>query len=296
MRKFAAVIGDPIDHSLSPALHLEAYRILGLDWEYKKVRVARQELPGFIDSLPPECQGLSVTAPLKREAVKYAAAVDGLAKLVDAANTLVFSPPMEAAFNTDVQAIVDTVEPALAKSERVSMRTLPMLQDQAPGPLTGAPPPVVIGTGATASSALAAVRSLGASSVYLLGRSFAGNDNAFATANALGLDVHPVLWRVVQRSEEVLSSTSLMISTVPPAATAELAERLDVGPSAVLLDVTYSDGPTPLEAAFQASGAATTSPLTMLTLQGVAQVKLWTARDVPFEPVFEAVVRAARQD
>ena len=66
MRHRAAVLGHPVAHSLSPALHRAAYSALGLDWTYDAVDVTSSDLPGFLDGLGPEWVGLSLTMPLKR--------------------------------------------------------------------------------------------------------------------------------------------------------------------------------------------------------------------------------------
>lgn len=295
MKPWAGVIGSPIEHSLSPCLHAKAFGLLGLDWEYRKYRVEVDALPDFIGGVGPECVGLSVTAPLKRAVLPLVDATDGLAKLVEAANTVAFSSGMSAAFNTDVQAIVDTIRPHLAAPTGTGSFGLRLLAPEGAGPLSTLPPPVVVGTGATACSALAALKSMGATKVYLVGRSFAGPQNAYVIAMALGLEVHSVLWRVVDKYLPVLSEAPVVVSTVPPLVTEELASKLIPWNGGVLLDVTYSSGQTPLEVRFLREGAKVASPLTMLTLQGIAQVKIWTSQDIPFSPVYEAVVSAAGQ-
>ena len=294
MKRWAGVIGSPIEHSLSPILHDTAFGLLGLDWEYRKYRVETDELATFIAGVGADCVGLSVTSPLKRAVLPLVDATDGLANLVEAANTVAFSSAMSAAFNTDVQAIVDTVRPHLVAPSVTGSSGLGLLVPENAGPLTSLPPAVVVGTGATACSALAALKSLGATKVYLVGRSFAGPQNAYVIGMALGLEVHSVLLRVVDRYLPVLNAAPVLISTVPPAATVDLASNLTPLRDGVLLDVTYSSGQTPLENRFVHAGAQVTSPLTMLTLQGIAQVKIWTSEDVPFDPVHKAVT-AARQ-
>ncbi len=294
MKKWAAVVGDPVAHSLSPVLHGKAYELLGLDWEYRKIQVDAGGFAKMVSDVGSDCVGLSVTAPLKRAALAVADTADGLAKLVGSANTLVFSTSVSAAFNTDVQGIVNTVSPLLAGDKSIHSNLFLASQAQS-GPLTGQAPPVVLGTGATARSALAAVRSLGANSVVLVGRSFAGPNNAFSVANAMGLDVHPLLWKRVPDSGGALNQAPLMISTVPPHVTTDLSSRFTPREGATVLDVTYSAGKTPLEDAFVKAGGSVGSPLAMLTYQGIAQVKLWTNLEVPFAPVYEAVLAAARK-
>lgn len=294
VKPWAAVIGSPINHSLSPVLHTTAYQLLDLDWEYRSFHVEPADLASFVANLEGQCVGLSVTAPLKRELVSLADAVDGLAKLVVSANTLVRAAGMNAAFNTDVQGIVDAVLPFVKEALQARpLRLDPAEEEGLRGILAGSPPPVIVGTGATACSALAAVRSLGASRAIVVGRSFAGKHNAFAVGTRMGMIIDPLLWKVADRSLLDLNRAPLVISTVPPAVTADLAALLRPSAFSTLLDVTYAHGATPLEEAFSARGAGVASPLAMLTHQGIAQVKLWTNRDVPFEPVYRAVCEGA---
>ena len=90
----AAVLGSPIKHSLSPALHGAAGRALDLHgWHYDKIECDEPGLPHLVDSMGPEWAGLSLTMPLKRVALTVADEVSPLAEAVGAANTLVFPRP-----------------------------------------------------------------------------------------------------------------------------------------------------------------------------------------------------------
>jgi shikimate dehydrogenase len=86
----AAVLGSPISHSLSPALHLAAYRALGLShWSYGAHEVQAPALRAFVAGLGPAWVGLSLTMPLKEAALEVADQVSDLAREVGAVNTLV---------------------------------------------------------------------------------------------------------------------------------------------------------------------------------------------------------------
>lgn len=293
MGKWAAVIGSPIAHSLSPALHRAAFSQLDLHWDYRRLEVTQRDLPAFLAGLDADCVGLSVTAPLKRDLLSQVPTADGMARLTGSANTLARSTAVEAVFNTDVHGIVETVRPALAAITR-HRTNLPILGQPIAPLLAGRRAPVVLGTGATACSALAAVRSLGAHAVYLVGRSFAGRDNALAVGTQMGLEMQPVLWRRCDSYLGELNGAPLIISTVPATVTECLADSWSPNTDAVLLDVTYAQGPKPLTEKFEAAGAHVCSPLEMLVHQGIAQVKIWTSRDVDYPTVFAAVQDAAR--
>src|SRR5271155_3397200 len=141
----AAVLGSPIEHSLSPVLHTAAYQALDLPgWHYGKIECDEAGLPSLVDSMGPEWAGLSLTMPLKRVALAVADEVSALARAVGAANTLVFPPGGPAkgrrAENTDVAGLVGALrEAGLAHAKQT----------------------VILGAGGTAQAALAAVRELG---------------------------------------------------------------------------------------------------------------------------------------
>ena len=96
------MLGDPIAHSLSPALHRAAYAAWGLDWEYDAHRVPAGGLGAFVDDLGPEWRGVSVTAPLKREAAERADVVSPAVAMAGVANTLVRDSGRWHADNTDI--------------------------------------------------------------------------------------------------------------------------------------------------------------------------------------------------
>ena len=100
-----AVLGDPIDHSLSPVIHRAAYAVLGLDgWQYDAVQVPSGGLAGFVDGLDPTTwRGLSLTMPLKREAVPLLGSYDEWVGATGACKTVLLEPDgSRHGLNTDV--------------------------------------------------------------------------------------------------------------------------------------------------------------------------------------------------
>jgi len=115
-----AVLGSPIAHSLSPAMHRAAYAALGLDWQYDAYEVEEAELAGFVAGLGQDVRGLSLTMPLKRVALDLVDTVDPVAELIGAANTMLLEPDgSRSAHNTDVPGLVNAFAIARA-SPRVS--------------------------------------------------------------------------------------------------------------------------------------------------------------------------------
>ena len=242
------MLGRPIAHSLSPTLHRAAYAALGLDWTYDAVDCGEDDLPALLDGLDDSWAGLSLTMPLKQAVLPLLDEVTDLARDVAAANTVVLRDGRRSGANTDVHGIVAALyEAGVTSAER----------------------PVVLGGGATARSALAALAVLGARTPVLVVRS--EPRETLAAAERLG--VRPTL---AAYDPAVLRGCDLLVSTLPSGAADALAPHVADVPA--LLDVVYDPWPTPLAAACRGtvvSGAA------MLLHQAAAQVELMTGRPAP---------------
>jgi len=257
-----AVLGDPIAHSLSPVLHRAGYAATGLDWEYDAVQVAARGLADYVDGRDGDWRGLSVTMPLKREALEYAGAASDVARLAGVANTLVNDGDNVYAENTDVPGA------AAAIRERYD------------GPLDSA---VILGGGATAISVGLALAELGCADLTLLARS---PDRAAEAAFTIGQTAGNVSVRALGQG---LPRADIVVSTIPAAAqTPDLVAASARVP--VIFDVLYHPWPTPLAAS--ASDRILVSGLDLLAHQAMLQFELFTGREVDVE-VLRAAGKAA---
>jgi shikimate dehydrogenase len=264
----AAVLGMPVTHSLSPALHNAAYAALGLPgWHYDRHAVDEAGLRGFVDGLGPEWVGLSLTMPLKRAALGVADDVDPDAAAIGAANTLVRREGRWFAANTDVGGIVATLR-------EVGVRTVGRA--------------VVLGAGGTAQAALAALRRLGEDAPTVLVRDPARAGALRATAARIG--VSPRI--VGGLAGAPLPPADVVISTLPAGAADALAGRA-LDPATAVLDVVYAPWPTALAAAAAAAGCRVAGGLEVLLHQAVEQVELMTGRPGPTAAMRAALVAAA---
>jgi shikimate dehydrogenase len=262
-----AVVGWPVEHSLSPALHGAAARELGLDWDYGRRAVAPGELRSFVDALGPEWLGLSVTAPHKDDAAAIADELDPLARSTGTANTLLRSATGRlSGWSTDVGGIVRAFADAGLGSAA-----------------TGA----IAGAGATAQTALVALAGMGARHVTVALRTPAKAERLRELAAELGVTL------AVQALEQQLPGVDAAVSTLPAAA--DVTPGLS-SPPALLLDADYArpDGSRylgSLPAARVIDGRA------MLLWQAVLQVRVFALGDVdaplPDEPRVVAAMRAA---
>lgn len=249
MQRRAAVVGSPIGHSKSPALHWAAYGAAGLPWRYDAIDVGSgAELARFLDDLGPQWVGLSLTMPLKEPALGLVDSLDPVARDTGAVNTIVLpgaptQPPGRTGHNTDVIGIVD----ALAEVGVTSARTV-----------------AVLGAGGTARSAAAAAGRLGAETVQVYARRPVAAAAVAAIAGAAGVALP---WSAAADC----AGADVVISTVPAGVADALAGSLTAPPMGTLLDVVYHPWPTPLAAAW---GPAVVPGLAMLLWQAVAQVRL----------------------
>jgi shikimate dehydrogenase len=255
----AAVLGSPVAHSLSPALHSAAYRELGLTgWSYTAIECDEQGLPGLLDSLGPDWAGLSLTMPLKRAVLPLLDYAEPLATQVGAANTVVFADGKRRGFNTDVGGIVTALREA---------------------GVTTAGNVLVLGSGATACSALAALSMTGTTAVSVAVRALERAKPLLALADRLGMQI-----ALTEFGPDVASRRwELLISTIPAAAAGEVAAQLRAGAlsAGAVFDVIYDPWPTPLAAAAGSAGATVISGLDMLVHQAAGQVELMTGRPAP---------------
>ncbi|MFE9767279.1 shikimate dehydrogenase [Streptomyces sp. NPDC005808] len=250
----AAVLGSPIAHSLSPVLHRAAYAELGLaDWSYDRFEVDEEALPEFFGKLGPEWAGLSLTMPLKRAVIPLLDEISETAGSVEAVNTVVFTEDgRRVGDNTDIPGMVAALRE----------RGIEQVDSAA-----------ILGAGATASSALAALARICTGEVVAYVRSAKRAAEMRQWGGRLDVDVRIADWAEADRALRA----PLVIATTPAGATDALASAVPEQPAA-LFDVLYDPWPTRLAARWSAYGGAVVSGLDLLVHQAVLQVEQMTGR------------------
>ena len=265
----AAVLGHPVDHSLSPVLHGAAYRALGLDgWTYERIDCDAEQLPSVVGSAPDHRVGFSVTMPGKFAALGYATEVSDRARIVGSANTLVRRGTGWFADCTDV----DGVTGALAEFDG----------------LPPEPTAVVLGVGGTARPVLAGLAEAGATRVVLASR----RDNAGPAAEcgrALGLEIHTVLLTDESLVDEI-SRSDVLVNTVPEPGIGDLTGL--VAHANRVFDVLYDPWPTSAGSVAMAAGIPVVGGDVMLLHQAFGQVELFTGRPAPRQAMAAALAEA----
>jgi shikimate dehydrogenase len=266
--RWAAVLGSPIGHSLSPALHRAAYAALGLaGWTYQAIECTEADLAGLLASAGPEVAGFSCTMPLKRRLLELANTASAEAAAIGAGNTLLPRPGGGwHAENTDW----DGIRQALAERDV-----------QAAGEV------LLLGAGGTAQAALAALGPTARVTALVRDPSRAGALRDAAQRLGVPLSVRAGLGEL-----DRVRAADLVISTLPAGVADPVAEA-GWRPGQAVLDVVYQDWPTPLARAAGRAGAVTVSGASVLLFQAARQVELMTGSAAPVAAMRAALLAAA---
>lgn len=275
-RHGAAVLGRPIAHSLSPVLHRAAYAQLGLaGWDYTAVDCGPEDLAETLRRLEAAgLAGVSLTMPLKRAVLPLLTRTERLAADVEAVNTVLFGGLAGDWWggNTDVPGLAGILRELPADRRRR--------------------PPLVLGAGATAASAVAALAEIGACDVVVAARRPEAVMNLGAIAVRFGVAVSGV--GLDGELPAALARSPVVVSTLPAGAADGLAAALPSRVAGPLVDVVYDGWPTPLARAWHAAGGRVVGGLELLVRQAAVQVRLMTGRDPDVGVMRAAGERALR--
>lgn len=253
-----AVVGDPVEHSLSPRLFLALGRHLGLPLDYCAERVTEADFPGFLRSVRVGTyQGLSVTLPHKEAALRLADEASVSARAVGAANTLVLRDGKLLAHNTDGVGLLRALE--------------------GQGVRLGGARVLVLGAGGAARAAVQAARASGAKSVLVSNRT---PERALMLAEALGATaiVRDELPRLLPDVDVLLQASAAGLGRPTESA---LPKGCVLHPRLTVLDMVYLPLQTQLLTDAQSAGARTVDGLWMLVYQALEQCRLWTGVEAP---------------
>lgn len=253
-----AILGDPVAHSLSPAMHTAAFRTLGLDAEYVALRCAAADVPLAMRLLARNGGGGNVTVPFKAEAAAAVARPSELVRALGACNTFWGADDEVAGDNTDVEGVLRAVE-------RLGVPDGPWL---------------LAGTGGSARAVAAAAAARGAT-LAVRSRSPARAAEFAAWAAGIGAAAAPEELAVL-----AVNATPLGLHARDPLPL-DVARHPAVG---AVLDLVYARGGTPLVRAARARGLPAADGRAMLVAQGAAAFERWfPGRRAPLDAMQAAV-------
>ena len=324
----AGVLGDPVRHSLSPAMHNAALAALGLDWVYLALPVAASELGGVVRALEAlDCRGLNVTLPHKQAVAALATELTPLAQRLGAVNTLVrraqggwlgtntdvegFLAPLRIEAEAGPGARAGTEARVGAKAEAVDWRGRTAL---------------VLGCGGSARAVVAGLAELGLGRIQVAGRRSASLESFLAGCQPWAPGLEAVAWgegtdagtaagsaaaahntmsaAMTVPLAAALAASDLVVNTTPvgmasannplaaeacPLTALEL-EQLPAG--ATVYDLIYVPRPTTLLRRAAERGCRTVDGLEMLVQQGAASLRLWSGvAEVPLAAMRQAALK-----
>ncbi len=272
------VLGDPVRHSLSPAMHNAALGELGLNWVYLALPTPAAQLAAVLEGLRAvECRGLNVTLPHKQAVARLCQGLSPLAERVGAVNTLIsLAEGGWEGTNTDVEGFLAPLR----------------------GQTWAGREALVLGCGGSARAVVAALVELGLARIWVAARRREPLERFVADCRAWAPQLEPLEWAGL---EAPLQTAALVVNTTPvgmasasdPTSAGQCplspAELEALAPGCSVYDLIYTPRPTRLLEAAAARGCPTVDGLEMLVQQGAAALRLWSGiAEVPV-----ATMRAA---
>lgn len=269
------LIGSPVKHSLSPVIHNRAYAETKLDYHFSVKDVSTAELATFIQNLPPDCVGLAVTMPHKHQILRYLDVNEPMAATLQVVNTVVNEANLKTGFNTDVYGIRHTITTHLNGQQPSSA--------------------VILGAGATAISGLMAVAEMGIKQISIIARNFTRPPSIMKIASTLGLTPQLIPWQSSNQVKLALAKNSLLISTIPTQALAELINAHAILPDTTVVDIDYAGNTQHTKQTIEQNRAVYLPGTEVLLHQAVSQFSLHTGLNAPTEAMREALLTALKQ-
>jgi shikimate dehydrogenase len=265
----AGVIGDPVAHSLSPALHNAAFEATGLDWTYVAFHVPRGRAAQAVDAMRTlGIRGLSVTMPHKEAVAEAADAATTAVRALGAANCLALDDEGRVvAHNTDGDGFVNSFE---RDGDSIVGKSV-----------------AVIGAGGAARSVIEACGRARARSVMVVNRRPERAEAAAALAGDVGSVVDP----------EAVSDADVVVNATPLGMAESPGIPIDPGllsSAQTVIDLIYQPRETSWLEACRLRGLRTESGLMMLLHQAAIQFTLWTGVEAPIEAMTAAYAEKAQ--
>jgi len=248
-----AVLGSPISHSLSPLMHRAAYDFLGIEGSYTAIDVPSGTLESFFRDRCAEFDYLSLTMPLKEEALSLDLEIDSLTQRIQSGNTIYKAGNCWTLTSTDGSGFLAALAHAgISKVDSV----------------------LILGAGGTARAVSGALDSI-AREIHVMGRSSVRQSALQSAITQAEFQYH----RWVQRPD--FSSYDVVVNTTPAGAADLLADAVPSGIAATLFDVIYKPWPTELAQRWSDCGGKVLNGLELLLYQGIDQLSL--VLDSPFD-------------
>ena len=277
--KVCALIGDPVEHSLSPAMHNAAFKHLDLDYVYLAFKVRREELRDAVNGVKAlKIHGLNVTKPLKVEITTLLDRLDESALNIGAVNTVLRAGDKLIGYNTDCIGALEALREAGVNLEGMKA--------------------VILGAGGAARAVAFAVAPKVRELVILNRTVTKAESLSRDLKRRLGVDVRFGGLSEVEKEEELKDADLLINATSvgmkPNENLSPVSPNL-LKPDLTVFDLVYNPVETKLLKDAKKVGAKVVDGLSMLLFQGAAAFSIWTDRDPPLKVMREALKSALEE-
>ena len=270
MSKTFAVIGDPINHSLSPNIHSAAFRELNLDCSYIAYRIPRGELLEGLESLKKiKIDGFNVTIPHKIEMMKYLDKTDESCSLIGAVNTVTNNEGILKGYNTDMDGFLDPF-----KKKKIRIQDTKIL---------------LIGAGGAARAIVAGFAKEKAQHITIANRTLEKANNLKQFANKIGLNSDSItienLGDNLREFDIIVNATSIGLKNEPSPISFE-----SIGPETIVYDIVYMPMNTDFLKKGKQNGATIIYGYEMLLGQAARAFEIWHSIEAPYNAMKKALL------
>ncbi len=263
MSKTYAVIGDPIDHSLSPNIHNAAFRHSKLDHTYIAYKIPAGELAAGIDALKAiKIAGFNVTIPHKIEMMKFLDEMDTTCKVIGAVNTVLNENGKLKGYNTDMIGFLDPI-----KKKNFTIKNSQVL---------------LLGAGGAARAIITAMIKEKASKISIVNRTQENANKLADFAKKIGGNVDTISIqeanKLITDYKFIINSTSIGMRNEPSPISTE-----NIGKNSIVYDIVYQPINTDLIKKSKENGATIIYGYEMLLSQAACSFEIWHKMEAPYD-------------
>jgi shikimate dehydrogenase len=281
MHKVLGLIGFPLGHSVSPAMHNAAFEKLGLDYEYVPFEVAPEDLSESLKGMRAlHIAGFNVTIPHKETIVPLLDEVTKLARVIGAVNTVLNQEGKLIGYNTDGAGFIDSLKED-AKTNPQGKKTVVLGAGGASRAVS-----IMLAEAGVKHLILADVQEEKAKELSEYIDSYFELTCDFMAVNSEELQ------RAIDKADILINATP--IGMHPKIGESPLSENIKLHPKLLVYDLIYNPSQTKLLKKAKASGSKTCSGLGMLVRQGALAFTIWTGKEAPINTMWKAAEEALK--
>ena len=272
--KTYCIIGDPVDHSLSPLMHNAAFKYLNLDYSYIAFKVKTNELKESVESLRTiHVGGFNVTIPHKVEMTRYVDRLSNEASLAGAVNTVKNEDGIFVGYNTDIYGLMAPIEGKISNFEGKEI--------------------LILGAGGSSRAVLVGLsRKKGIKNVFIVNRDKQKLSRVIDLGASLGINCIPMDYADHEKLSKISLQSNLIINTTSVGLKNEksLLNSESLGNESIIFDIIYKPVMTDLLECAKRAHAKIIFGYEMLLNQGYKSFEIWTGLNAPKEVMRKALL------